>query len=110
MHRVLLYLIGNVLFLVLYTGMATGIRVATLLTSRQDAHGLRLHRSNLISAHTCVGKPPAFFVTFFTVLPLSRGGTNTGLLIVCFFSPRLEQAGVQASKFFLKGMSRDLSC
>ena len=74
MHRVLLYLIGNVLFLVLYTGMATGIRVATLLTSRQDAHGLRLYRSNLISAHTCVGKPPAFFVTFLPSSLFHEGG------------------------------------
>lgn len=29
MHRVLLYLIGNVLFLVLHTGKATGIRIAS---------------------------------------------------------------------------------
>ena len=34
MHCVLLYHIGNVLFLVLHTGMATGIRIVSFLTSR----------------------------------------------------------------------------
>jgi hypothetical protein len=34
MHCVLLYHIGNVLFLVLHTGMATGIRIVSFLTPR----------------------------------------------------------------------------
>ena len=76
MHRVLLYHTGNVQFLVLYTGMATGICVVSFWPHGRDAHGLRSHRLNLISAHTCVGKPPAFF-TLFLPSPLPHEGGPT---------------------------------
>ena len=50
-----------------------------------EQQGLRLYRSNLISAQTCVGKPPVSHLP--SPPPLSGAGQNLELLTFSSFSP-----------------------
>ena len=73
MHRVLLYHIGNVQLLVLHTGTATGIRIASSLTLRSRCTRIEITPLEPDQRSYLRREAPAFFTTF---LPpsLSREG------------------------------------
>ena len=74
MHLVLLYHIGNVLFLVLHTGMATGIRTASFPTSRSRCVRVEITPFEPDQRPYLRREAPAFFVTSFPPSLLHEGG------------------------------------
>ena len=94
MHRVLLYHIDNFLLLVLHTGMATGIRIASSLTSRS-----RCTRIEVTPLEP--GQRSYLRLRFFTTsLPPSLSHEGGRYKITDpLFPPRLGEIGVQASMF-----------
>jgi len=71
MHRDLLYLIGNVLFLVLHTGMATGTRFASFLTLRSRCTRVEIIPSEPDQRSYLRREAPSVLRHFLTVPPLS---------------------------------------
>lgn len=98
MHRILLYLTGNVLFLVLHTGMATGIRVASPPTSRSDCEWIEI--TPLEPDQRSYLRREAPSVLHFSYRPSSFvRGDQYRIADPLFFLPRLEKVGVQTSAF-----------
>ena len=98
MHRVLLRHIGNVQFLVLHTGTATGIRITSSLTSRSRFTRIEITPLEPDQRSYLRREAPSVLHYFLTALPLSWGRANTGLLTL-FFALRLDKVGVQTSTF-----------
>jgi hypothetical protein len=100
MHRVLLYHIGNVLFLVLHTGMATGIRIASFLTSRSRCTRIEITPFEPDQRSYLRREAPSVLHLLFLPSSLPReGGPMQELLTLYLFVPRLEKVGVQTSMF-----------
>jgi len=98
MHHVLLYHIGNVQFLVLHTGTATGIRIASFLASRSRCTRIEITPLEPDQRSYLRREAPSVLHYFLTAPPLSRGGANTELLTLSC-TPRLDKAGIQTGTF-----------
>ena len=72
MHCVLLYHIGNVLFLVLHTGMATGIRIVSLLTLWSECIRIEITPFEPDQRSYLRREAPSVLHYFLAVLPLAR--------------------------------------
>jgi len=94
MHCILLYHTGNVRFLVLHTGTATGIRIASFLTSWSRRIRVEITPFKPDQRSYLRREAPSVLHCLLTVPLLSRGGTNTKLLILYLFLPHLDKIGV----------------
>ena len=95
---VLLYRIGNVLFLVLHTGMAAGIRIAYFLTSRSRCARIEITPFEPDQRSYLRREAPSVLHHFFTVLPIPRED-QCRFTDSVFFMRGVEKFGVQTSTF-----------
>jgi hypothetical protein len=99
MHSVLLYRIGNVLFLVSHTGMATGIRIAYFLTSRSRCTRIEITPFEPDQRSYLRREAPSVLHRFLSVPPSSRRGGRYRITDPLCFTPRLGKVGLQTSMF-----------
>ena len=99
MHFVLLSRIGNVLFLVSHTGMATGIRTASFLTSWSRCRRIEIIPFEPDQRSYLRREAPSVLHHFLTVLSLMRGD-QCKITDPFLFASRVDKVGVQAGGFF----------